>query len=87
MASYKLRIKRSAQKEIRRLPSQIRKAVVARIGRLIKDPRPNGVEKLREFENVYRVRVGKYRIVYGIDDRVVTITVIKVGHRKDVYRR
>ena len=86
MASYSLQIRRSATKELRALPAQARRAVVARIQKLAREPRPRGVEKLKGFEDTYRVRVGTHRIVYEIRDRALIVTVVKVGHRKDVYR-
>ena len=86
MASYNLQIRRSATKELRALPAQARRAVVARIRKLARDPRPRGVEKLKGPEDTYRVRVGTYRIVYEIRDRALIVTIVKVGHRKDVYR-
>lgn len=86
MASYSVQIRRSAAKELRALPAGARRALVARIRKLAREPRPRGVEKLKGFEDVYRVRVGTYRIVYEIRDRELIVTVIKVGHRQDVYR-
>lgn len=87
MASYSLQIRRSAAKELRALPAGVRRALVARIRKLAREPRPRGVEKLKGLENIYRVRVGTYRIVYEIRDRALIVTVVKIGHRKDVYRR
>jgi mRNA interferase RelE/StbE len=85
MASYRVLVKRSAAKEIEALPKKDRVRVVRRIGALADDPRPPGCEKLSARER-YRVRQGAYRIVYSIDDDVLTVWVVKVGHRSDVYR-
>lgn len=85
MARYSIRIKRSAAKEIERLPLPDRARVIERIGRLALDPRPPGVEKLSDAEK-YRIRQGDYRIVYEIVDRELVVTVVRVGHRGDVYR-
>ena len=85
MASYRLVIKPSASKEIEALPKQDRKRVVARIEGLAKDPRPVSCEKLSGNEQ-YRLRQGNYRILYGIEDRVLIVVVVKIGHRKEVYR-
>ena len=86
MASYSLRIKPSAVKEIEALPTRDRRRFVARIQALATDPRPSGREKLSGDEK-YRVRQGNYRILYEIVDRQLIVTVVKVGHRRDLYRR
>lgn len=86
MASYKIFLKRSATSELRALPKKTRQRLVACIRQLATQPRPGGVEKLKGFDGMYRIRSGDYRVVYEINDAVVTVMVIKVGHRKDVYR-
>lgn len=85
MASYKIEIKRSAAKEIAALPKPYLKAVTTAIAKLAKDPRPSGCIKMSGID-AYRIRIGMYRIVYSIDDDVVTVTIVSVGHRKEVYR-
>lgn len=85
MASYSIEIKRSAAREIEGLPRKDRERVVARIGSLANDPRPPGCEKLSH-DDKYRVRQGDYRILYQITDRRLVVTVVRVGHRRDVYR-
>ena len=85
MASYSIQIKRSAAKELAELPLDDRRRVVARIQALATDPRPRGCEKLSG-EEKYRIRQGAVRILYEIRDRDVTVVVVKIGHRRDVYR-
>ena len=85
MASYRLVIKPSAAKEIEALPKQDRRRVVARIMSLSSDPRPAGCEKLSGRDQ-YRIRQGHYRIVYAIQDLDLVVVLVKVGHRRDVYR-
>lgn len=85
MASYNVLIRRSAEKEIGRLPLRVRRAVVERISALADDPRPRGCVKLSG-EEKYRVRQGAYRIVYTVDDDVITVVVVRVAHRSDAYR-
>lgn len=87
MARYKLVIKPSARREIEAVgQKKDRQRVVLRIQSLAENPRPFGCEKLSGHLNQYRVREGHYRIVYSIDDQNLLIDVVKVGHRKDVYR-
>ena len=85
MIRYDIRIKPSAEKEIRDLPKEMRKRVISMITRLADDPRPPGAAKLSG-QSAYRVRVGRYRIVYSIFDRELVVDVVRVAHRRDVYR-
>lgn len=85
MAAYSVLITRSAEKEIERLPVDLRRLVVRRILALADDPRPHGSQKLTG-EDKHRIRQGDYRIVYTIEDAGVTVTVVRVAHRSDVYR-
>ena len=85
MASYRLLIKPSAVKELEALPLKDRRRVVARTRELAALPRPMGAEKMSGHD-LYRVRQGNYRIVYQIADPERTVTVFKIGHRRDVYR-
>ena len=85
MANYSVLVARSARKELADLPSRDRGRILERIAALANDPRPPGCEKL-SLQDKYRVRQGDYRIVYTVSDAEVTVWVIKVGHRRDVYR-
>ena len=86
MARYRLLIKPSAVKDIEAIPlKRDRQRVVERISKLAEDPRPSGSEKISG-QDKYRVRQGRYRILYAIEDQDLIVQVVKVGHRKDVYR-
>ena len=85
MASYELVFKKSVAKDLRRLPQQDVRRILERIRSLADDPRPSGCEKLSGLER-YRVRVGVYRVIYEIQDRILMVLVVKVAHRGDVYR-
>jgi mRNA interferase RelE/StbE len=85
VANYELLIKRSAAKELGALPTMYRRRIAARIQELSKEPRPSGVEKLSGAEQ-YRIRQGDYRVLYEIDDGKKTVTIVRIGHRRDVYR-
>ncbi len=85
MANYELTFKKSVAKDLRAFPKQDVKRILERIRSLADDPRPTGCEKVSGQER-YRVRQGVYRIVYEIEDRILTVMVVKVGHRKDVYQ-
>ncbi len=85
MERYNVTIKPTAVKELDRIPKKTLRQVVNRIYALADNPRPHGVEKLSGQER-YRIRQGNFRVVYSIDDKRATIDVIKVGHRREVYR-
>lgn len=82
---YRLRAKRSAKKEIRALHSLDRDRVASAIRGLGRDPRPPGCKKLKRV-GAWSLRVGDYRVIYDVDDDALVVTVLKVGHRRDVYR-
>lgn len=83
--SYELRIKPSAVKELRALQERDRARIVERIQALSQDPRPRGCEKLTDGAR-YRVRQGTFRVLYEVDDGERTVTIVKIGHRRHVYR-
>ena len=85
MASYRLHIKPSAAKELEAIPLKDRKRLVTKIRRLAKEPRRPGCEKLSGQEK-FRVRQGRYRVLYSVDDTESVVVIVKVGHRGDVYR-
>ena len=84
---YEIGFKPSALKELRKLDEVARKVIVSEIDLLAENPRPDGCKKLKGEVNLCRIRVfGNYRVVYEIQDRVLVVTVVKVAHRRDVYR-
>jgi len=85
MAAYKVFFKKSVQKDFDPIPKKDLKRILNRIAGLAENPRPTGCEKLTGKER-YRLRQGRYRIVYSIQDDELTVWVVKVGHRKDIYR-
>ena len=85
MARYSLQIKRSAVKEVAALPLKDRRRIVRKIQALARNPRPEGCEKLSGQEK-YRLRQGDYRILYSVDDAAEAVVIVKIGHRRDVYR-
>jgi mRNA interferase RelE/StbE len=85
MASYELVFKKSVAKDLRAFPGADIKRIMQRIRELAENPRPPGCEKLSGAER-YRVRQGVYRIIYEIQDNILKVVVVKVGHRREVYR-
>ena len=84
--SYKLLVKKSAEKELRGIPKQFLSKIIGKIKALASNPRPNACEAMTGSEKHYRVRQNDYRIVYTVDDSKKEIIIVKIGHRGDVYR-
>ncbi len=84
---FQIEFSHRAAKAYRALPEDVRRRIEPRIDALAENPRPRGARKIEGEEAAYRVRVGDYRIVYEVHDRVWTVIVMNVGHRRDVYRR
>ncbi len=82
---YTVLIERYAQKQIMKLDKKVIPVIKAAIADLADNPRPYGYKKLKG-EDAYRIRVGDYRVIYEIDDGKIIITVVSVGHRKDIYK-
>ena len=85
MAGYSIFFRTSVERDLARIPKRDLRRIMDRILALAEDPRPRGCEKLSS-QDRYRVRQGTYRIVYSIHDEALTVWVVKVGHRRDVYR-
>jgi mRNA interferase RelE/StbE len=85
MAVYKIFFKKSVQKDFNSIPKKDLNKILDRIELLGEDPRPSGCEKLTGQQR-YRLRQGQYRILYSIQDDELTVWIVKVGHRKDIYR-
>jgi mRNA interferase RelE/StbE len=84
--AHKVEIKKSALKEIEKLENSAASQIVSKIDALTNNPRPPQSLKLSGSERSYRLRIGRYRILYQIDEAVKLVTVYAVGHRKDIYR-
>lgn len=85
--SYQVDIAPAAQRDVKRLPPEVVRKVDAAILELEQNPRPHECTKLEGSEDEYRVRVGDYRILYVIDDKARLVTVARVRHRREAYRK
>ena len=87
MAScYEIEISRTAEKQLRKLPRNDQERIVRAIRPLAQTPRPRGSRKLTGYDNVFRIRVGHYRLLYSISSTQLVIIILKIGHRREVYR-
>jgi mRNA interferase RelE/StbE len=86
MREYRVSLKPSAERQLRKLPQDMQRRIVGDVALLARDPRPSGVVKLAGDDNLWRIRIGDYRVVYEIHDDRLVVLVLRVAHRKDVYR-
>ena len=87
MNDYQIEFTKAASKQLKKLPSNEQIRIRDKINELADNPRPDGVVKLTDSDNSYRIRVGSYRVLYDIFDDILLISVVQVSHRKDVYRK
>ena len=86
MAKYKIEIAKSAEKTLVKLPQSVLKKIISALESLTVNPYPLGARKLQGTENIYRIRINVYRIIYEIHKNILLIKILKIGHRKDIYR-
>jgi len=86
MPTYTVLFKPSADKQLQRLPKDAQKRIVRAVEALADDPQPSGAVKLAGEDNLWRIRVGSYRVVYAIDEDKLIVLVLRIAHRKDIYR-
>jgi Cytotoxic translational repressor of toxin-antitoxin stability system len=84
--AYRIEFARKALREFQNLPAQVKKRLKPKIDALGQNPRPRGVKKIEGKENLYRIRVGDYRVIYEVLDKVLLVLVVKLGDRKDIYK-
>lgn len=86
MAIYRIEVSATAEKQIRRLERADQLRVLRAVRDLAATPRPRGSRKLRGYDDVFRIRVGTFRILYSVEPERILVIILKVGHRKDIYR-
>lgn len=85
MKRYSVVLTQTAEKELRRLPSKVIEKIVTVLKSLEENPRPAGCKKLKGYKNLWRARVGDYRLIYAIEEVIMLVDVREIGHRKDIY--
>jgi len=86
VSRYRIEFLKTAKKELAKLPKQVQKRISAKIDALLLDPYPPDSKKLKNGDGRFRIRVGDYRIIYRLEDEKLVILVIKIDHRRDVYK-
>jgi mRNA interferase RelE/StbE len=84
---YQIEFTKGALKQLKKLPTDIKERIDSKILELADEPRPSGVKKLEGNDSLYRIRVNDYRVIYQIQDDVLLVTVVKAGHRREIYRQ
>ncbi|MCZ6915697.1 MAG: type II toxin-antitoxin system RelE/ParE family toxin [Gemmatimonadetes bacterium] len=86
MARYSIEISRTAEEQLKKLDPDDRPRVAKAMVALADDPHPQGSRKLTGYDDVFRIRVGRYRVLYSVTGKKLIIIILKIGHRKNVYR-
>jgi len=86
MASYEIEISRTAERQLKKLPEKDQLLVVRAVLLLTDEPHPKGSRKLSGYDDVFRIRVGRFRVLYSVLEKRLIILVLKIGHRKNIYR-
>jgi mRNA interferase RelE/StbE len=84
---YEVYLERSAENDLKRLPTSIFHRIIPQIKTLAENPRPSGCRKITGSKNDWRIRIGDYRIIYEIDEKAKAVKIMRVRHRREVYRR
>lgn len=85
MKLYKVVLTKTAEKELQRLTSKTIEKIIIVLKSLENNPRPTGCKKLKGYKNLWRIRIGDYRIIYAIEDVILLVDIREIGHRKDIY--
>ncbi len=85
MKTYQVVLSKTAEKDLTKLPVQIIAKIILILESFENNPRPTGCKKLKGFKNLWRVRIGNYRIIYSIEDVILLVDVREIGHRKEIY--
>ena len=86
MSAYRLELKPAARRSLRKLPQDMQKRVARKLETLARNPRPAGAEKLKGLPDLYRLRVGDYRVLYQIQETILLVLVVQLGHRRKIYK-
>ena len=86
MPAYNIQWKKSVTKELTDIPKEYSTKIFNEISNLSEIPRPDGCRKLKGTNNIYRIKINEYRVIYSIEDNILTIEIIRIAHRKEAYR-
>ncbi len=86
MAPYKIEISATAERQLKKIRREDQVRILRAVSLLARDPRPDGCRKMSSYDDIYRIRVGNYRVIYEIDGKQIVVIILKIGHRREIYR-
>jgi mRNA interferase RelE/StbE len=86
MAQYRIEVSTTAERQLKKIQREDVVRILRSISLLAGEPHPSGSRKLSGYENIYRIRIGNYRVIYEIDGKRILVVILKIGHRRDIYR-
>ena len=86
MAKYRIEISATAERQLKKIRREDKVRILRSISLLAGDPRPSGCRKMSGYDDIYRLRIGDYRVIYEVDGRRIIVVILKIGHRREVYR-
>lgn len=84
---YQVELTSAVQRQIKKIPTEIKKLIIKQLEKLQRIPHPNGVKKLVGMDNLYRIKIKDYRVIYTINNQKLLILVIKIADRKEIYKK
>ncbi|MBN2317608.1 MAG: type II toxin-antitoxin system RelE/ParE family toxin [Acidobacteria bacterium] len=86
MAQYKIEISATAERQLKKIRREDQVRILGAVSLLARNPHPDGCRKMSGYDDVYRIRVGNYRVIYEIDGKRIVVVILKIGHRREIYR-
>ena len=86
MTSYRIEVSATAERQLKKIRREDKVRILRAISLLANEPRPDGCKKMSGYDDIYRIRIGNYRVIYEIDGKRIIIVILKIGRRREVYR-
>jgi mRNA interferase RelE/StbE len=86
MAQYRIEVSATAERQLKKIRREDKVRILRAVSALASEPRPDGCKKMSGYDDIYRIRIGNYRVIYEIDGKRIIIVILKIGHRREVYR-
>jgi mRNA interferase RelE/StbE len=86
MARYRIEVSATAERQLKKIRREDAVRILRSISLLAREPRPDGCRKMSGYDHFYRIRVGNYRVIYEIDGKRIVVVILKIGHRREIYR-
>jgi len=86
MTSYRIEVSATAERQLKKIRREDKVRILRAISLLAGDPRPGGCKKMSGYDDIYRIRIGNYRVIYEIDGKRIILVILKIGHRREVFR-